>query len=98
MELERESQAKAVRSANDKLERSNRSLDRLARHLARARDQADSASRAKSRFLASMSHELRTPLNGILGYAHLMRAKGQLNPMQASRLNKCSTPASIFSN
>ena len=86
LELERESQASAVRSANDKLEQSNRSLDRLARHLARARDQADAASRAKSRFLASMSHELRTPLNGILGYAHLIRAEGQLNPMQASRL------------
>ena len=37
-----------------------------------ARDRAEDASRAKTRFLGAMSHELRTPLNAIIGYADLL--------------------------
>lgn len=37
-----------------------------------ATQEAESANRAKSAFLATMSHELRTPLNAIIGYAELI--------------------------
>jgi PAS domain S-box-containing protein len=56
------------------------------RALIQAKEEAESATRAKSAFLATMSHEIRTPLNGVLGMAQAMDM-GELSDQQRERLD-----------
>ena len=61
-----------VASANAELAVASRRLETVSSDLARARAEAEAASRAKSEFLANMSHELRTPLSAIIGFAEVI--------------------------
>lgn len=51
-----------------------------------ARETADSANRAKSRYLTGISHELRSPLNTILGYTQLLEKDQRLDAVQLNKL------------
>jgi len=56
------------------------------RALVKAKEEAESATRAKSAFLATVSHEIRTPLNGVLGMTQAM-AMGEASAQQRERLD-----------
>ena len=65
----------------------NSELAELNQELFLRRRQAEKASNAKSRFIASMSHEFRSPIAAIMGYADLLQAElpGSENPQALQR-------------
>ena len=70
----------------DKRDELQKMVERRTASLMHAKDEAEAANLAKSRFLATMSHELRTPLNGILGMAELLR-EAHLDARDRKRLD-----------
>jgi signal transduction histidine kinase/CheY-like chemotaxis protein len=83
--------AKSFNTMANKLHKSFENLEekieQRTEELAIAKDKAEVANQAKSKFIASKSHELRTPLNAILGFAQLMINSTNLNSQEQRNLN-----------
>lgn len=78
-------------------EESNRQTQLLMREIAshrltdeqlqKAKEAAEHANQAKSRYISSISHELRTPLNSILGYAQILDGDTNIPPHRRQAVN-----------
>ncbi len=78
-----------IKASEAKLRQTNRVLRR-------ARLDADTANRAKSRFLATMGHEIRTPLNGIVAIADVL-SRSKLGEAERDLIDTISSSADTLS-
>jgi len=74
--------AEAERQA-DWLLKEMRAHERTDRALQDAKEKAEAANLAKTRYMSGLSHELRTPLNAIYGFAQLLEKDPQLKPWRS---------------
>ncbi|MEO6368141.1 MAG: ATP-binding protein, partial [Steroidobacteraceae bacterium] len=77
---------------NESMRQTSMLMEEIAAHnrtdaaLQRAKESAESANLAKSRYIIGLSHEIRTPLNSIYGYAQLMERSTAEPPPNAIRV------------
>jgi two-component system sensor histidine kinase/response regulator len=84
---ERKKSVEELQNQIGELGKARKGMLNILEDLEEARQQADSAAKAKADFLANMSHEIRTPMNAIIGFSNLAM-KTDLNRKQRDYLQK----------
>ncbi|MEZ0496929.1 ATP-binding protein [Sphingomonas sp. IW22] len=87
--LAHQSRRAAMQESEHHVQQLMREIDAHVRtdaELQRAKEAAESANAAKSRYLVSVSHEIRSPLNSIYGYAQLMERGHDIAPTEAAKV------------
>jgi two-component system sensor histidine kinase/response regulator len=84
-----------LREQAEELEMQTEELAHQTEELLAARDAAETANSAKSRFLTHMSHELRTPLTAIIGFSRVLEAnrQGHLSTQEVAYAQRLSANA-----
>ena len=89
--------AAALNNLLDRVADRDTRLSAFIEELTLARDAAESATRAKSSFLANISHEIRTPMNGVVGLIDLVKLEG-LNDKQLTWITSMERSAEALLN